>query len=123
MSNFFLCFNLTLCKRSNAKIILLIIFLCSHYYTIIFLVSNINNFTKQKSIWTYFAYIIIYNYIYLYVHIYIYIYFYMNNFLPSRNICSFFLSSNAYENMLLIYFVYRDKSFRDIGETTLDTGC
>jgi len=87
MSNFFLCFNLTFCKRSNAIIILL----CSYYYTIIFLVPNINNFAKQRNIWTYF----VYNYIYLYMFIYICIYFYMNNFLPSRNIYSFFLSSNT----------------------------
>jgi len=79
MSNFFLIpSNLIICKRNNAKMILLIIF---------FLVSN-SNFTKERiyeHIWTYFIYIIyiyIYNYIRLNMFIYIYIYSYMKNFLP-----------------------------------------
>jgi len=73
-------FNLTFYKRNNAKI-LLIIFLCSHYYTIIFLIAN-SNFTKQKSIYKYIwiSFIIIY----LYMFIYIYIYSYIKNFLPGR---------------------------------------
>jgi len=60
--------NLIICKRNDAKIILLIF---CFLIIIIFLISN-SNFTKERkmNLYGHISYIIIYVYIYLYIFLY-----------------------------------------------------